>query len=136
MGSPCGLPRRGSDGAGSLADPQGQAHGAGLAGRLMLATSGHGGGLQAGTGGVGVGHQHVAGLLEELLLGHGLVPLVDFYSMAASSAPCKPQCASGTSGTGRGHTGPGCALYYGHKRRRGGVALRTKKIDTEPANFF
>lgn len=60
-----------SDGAGALAHPQGKAHGGCLAGGLMLAPNCHGSGLEVGAGGISVAHQHVAGVLEELLLGHG-----------------------------------------------------------------
>mgnify|MGYP003329740235 FL=1 len=72
-----------SDGAGALADPQGQSHGAGLADGFRLAAVGDGGRLQA-VAAVVVHRsgEHVAGLLEELLLGHGLVPLVDLFSVA------------------------------------------------------
>ena len=60
-----------SDGAGALAHPERQAHGACLAHLLGSAPLGNGGGLQALALGIGVADDHVAGVLEELLLGHG-----------------------------------------------------------------
>jgi len=71
----CGPPcASGSDGTGALGDPQGQAHGAGLADGLRLAAVGDGGSLQAVAAVVvDRGGQDVAGLLEKLLLGHDRV---------------------------------------------------------------
>jgi len=60
-----------SDGAGALAHPERQAHGACLAHLLGGAPLCHGGGLQALALGVSHARDHVAGVLEELLLGHG-----------------------------------------------------------------
>jgi len=64
----------GSDGASALADPQGQAHGASLTGGLRGPPVGDGGSLQAVAAVVvDRGGEHVASLLEKLLLGHDRV---------------------------------------------------------------
>ena len=59
-----------SDGAGALAHPERQAHGACLAHLGSSAPLGDGSGLQALALGIGHADDHVAGVLEQLLLGH------------------------------------------------------------------
>ena len=59
-----------SDGAGALAHPERQAHRARLAHLLGSAPVSGGSGLQALALGIGVANQDLAGVLEQLLLGH------------------------------------------------------------------
>lgn len=68
-GAGCAPPGR-SDGAGALAHPECQAHGAGAAHLLNSAPLSDGSSLQALALAIGVANQHLAGILEELLLSH------------------------------------------------------------------
>ena len=71
-GSPVGLPGWGSDGASAFADPQGQPQGAGPVDGFGLAALADSSGLEAvAPVVVDRGGEHVAGLLEKLLLSHG-----------------------------------------------------------------
>jgi len=75
-------PPGGSDGAGPLAHPQRQAHCACLAHLLGGAPFGNGSGLQALALGIAHADDHVAGVLEELLLGHDRFGWLNLFSVA------------------------------------------------------